>query len=161
MRRSRTSIAVCLAFAPPALLLAFAVCFGGCGSKDSSGGDDAFDASAHHDGATAGDDASTAGGDGAPNCSGSTVKASDDPQCDQCAKANCCAEVQACEKSADCKALGDCLDKCSNDDQQCILTCQVVHQKGADVAQDLGACATDKCSDVCKAPDAGGFDFDF
>jgi hypothetical protein len=143
-----------------------ALTFGGCGdsaappyedpgsSKDSGSVDG--NPQTPNDTGTAADTASST-----TNCDNTTVKASDDPVCDKCAKTKCCKEVMACDQSADCKAFGKCLDDCADGDTVCVLTCASLHGKGSDIAQELGACASSECKTECKPPDAGNGNFDF
>jgi hypothetical protein len=136
-----------------------ALTFGGCGDsaappyEDPGGKKDAGEVDGKPSTPT------DSGGDTASSttdCTNTTVKASDDPVCDQCAKSKCCKEVMACDQSADCKAFGKCLDDCADGDTVCVLTCASLHGKGSDVAQELGACASSECKNECKPPDAGG-----
>jgi hypothetical protein len=140
-----------------------ALTFGGCGDSAAPPYEDP--GGPKKDGGDVdGDPKSPADSGGQPeaaaNCTNTTIKASDDPVCDTCAKQKCCKEVLACDDSADCKAFGKCLDACADGDTVCVLTCASLHDKGSGIAQDLGACASSECSTECKPPDAGGgFDF--
>jgi len=89
--------------------------------------------------------------DSAVSCKDLQLKVGDPAACDQCAKDKCCAEVMACDKSADCKALQECIGPCSQDDLVCILTCQDAHSKGADLLQEVGACAQNNCKNECPS----------
>ncbi|MBX3188342.1 MAG: hypothetical protein KF819_15090 [Labilithrix sp.] len=93
------------------------------------------------------------------SCKDLTLKVGEPAACDQCAKDKCCDEVLACTKSADCEALQQCLEPCAQDDLLCILTCQTQHPKGADLLQEVGACAQSRCKTECPSnvPDADIF----
>lgn len=132
---------------------------GGCSSDDSKDGTIALP---ERDPKTdAGKESGTAppadSGAPAPDCKSMTLKVSDKPACDTCAKDKCCAEVLACDKSNDCKALQACLEPCANDDLVCVLTCQAAHPKGQDALQEVGSCALANCKTECpsETPDSG------
>ena len=84
----------------------------------------------------------------------------DVPACDQCTRASCCEFVLACDKSPDCEAMMTCLEDCK-DDLTCGLTCQIAHEKGGSILNDVGACARSKCKAECPSVQLdGGIDFD-
>jgi hypothetical protein len=83
------------------------------------------------------------------SCTSLALQVSDTPACDKCAKDKCCSEVLACDDSADCKGLQNCIAKCASNDFQCLLTCQAAHDKGSNLLQDLGSCASDQCKTEC------------
>jgi hypothetical protein len=149
-----------------AAVATFALTFGGCGDSaappyEDPGGGKKDGSAVDGNPSTPDSGGGTDTGATTTDCTNTTVKASDDPVCDQCAKAKCCKEVMACDQSADCKAFGKCLDACADGDIVCVLTCASLHGKGSDIAQELGACASSECKTECKPPDAGGGGFDF
>lgn len=97
------------------------------------------------------DDAAVDSADSAVSCKDLKLIVGDPAACDQCAKDKCCAEVTACNSSADCKALQECIGPCAQDDLVCILTCQDAHSKGADLLQEVGACAQNNCKNECPS----------
>lgn len=85
-------------------------------------------------------------------------KVDDRPACDTCARAQCCTYVLECADSSDCEALMTCLDECE-DDLACGLTCQLAHEKGGGILQELASCVQTRCKEECPSspPDAGDF----
>lgn len=92
----------------------------------------------------------------APTCTNLSLKVSERPACDTCAKEKCCDELLACNESATCKALQECIEQCASDDLPCVLTCQAANQSGSALLEAVGNCAMASCKAECPAevPDA-------
>ena len=111
------------------------------------------------------EDASTppaAADTGAPavDCSKTSVKVSDRPACETCAKSKCCKEIAACDESNDCKALIKCGDTCDPSDIFCAFECQTKYPTGTDRLREVGSCTELNCATECPAPDGGIDPFD-
>ena len=106
-----------------------------------------------------GDSSGPKGGGGEGGTCGSIANVSAKPACDTCMRSKCCKYLTACDESPSCKLLGRCLEACSNDDTECILTCAYRHSAARTDYENIAACAQLECESECPVGDVQ-VDFD-